>query len=405
MVLPYMTLYLTQKLHYSITNAGVVMAVYGMGAFVGTFLGGRLTDRIGFYYVQLVSLLFSGAALLTLQFITSFPLLCGSVFVFTLFGDAFRPANQTAIAHYSETENRTRAFSLNRLAINLGWSVGGGLGGLLASINYNILFWADGLTCLTAGLVLWFYLPVPKAPNHTPSIVPLQLNQPDAVSLDLPDQSLPGLQKSASISPYRDTLFIALVLCNTLYMLAFMQFFTMAPLFFKEKLDVPEQAIGLLLALNGLVIVFVEMALVYKLESQKRQKFHLIITGVLLEAVAFSVLALPGLVSLAVPGMSIALSFILIVTFSEMLVMPFLQSLIVERSKPATRGQYLAVYAMGGALAQTASPALGSQLVAHFGFSIHWLIIVGISLASAGGFWLLGSRLKHNEQRVILVDP
>ncbi|GAB4032210.1 MFS transporter [Spirosoma jeollabukense] len=391
MVLPYMTLYLTQKLHYSITNAGIVMAIYGLGAFVGTFLGGRLTDRIGFYYVQLVSLLFSGAALLTLQFITSFPLLCGSVFVFTLFGDAFRPANQTAIAYYSETENRTRAFSLNRLAINLGWSVGGGLGGLLASINYNLLFWADGLTCLTAGLVLWLYLPVPKVPGHNPTTAPIRSNQPDSTTSG---QSILTRQKLTSATPYRDTLFLTLVFCNTLYMLAFMQFFTMAPLYFKEKLDVPEQAIGLLLALNGLLIVFIEMALVYKLESQKRQKVHLITAGVLLEAVAYSVLALPGLVSLAVPGMSIALSFILIVTFSEMLVMPFLQSLIVERSKPATRGQYLAVYAMGGALAQTASPALGSQLVAHFGFSTHWLVVVGISLASAGGFWLLGRRLK-----------
>lgn len=404
MVLPYMTLYLTQKLHYSITKAGIVMAIYGMGAFVGTFLGGRLTDRIGFYYVQLVSLLFSGVALLTLQFITSFPILCGSVFVFTLFGDAFRPANQTAIAYYSETDNRTRAFSLNRLAINLGWSVGGGLGGLLASLNYNLLFWADGLTCLTAGIVLWLYLPVPKAkaPDHNTVIAPTKLNQPDSAT---PGQSILELQKSASATPYRDTLFLTLVFCNTLYMLAFMQFFTMAPLFFKEKLDVPEQVIGLLLALNGLLIVFIEMALVYKLESQKRQKVHLITAGVLLEAVAYSVLALPGLVSLAVPGMSIALAFILIVTFSEMLVMPFLQSLIVERSKPATRGQYLAVYAMGGALAQTAAPALGSQLVAHFGFSIHWLVVVGISLASASGFWLLGKRWQRSEQQAFLVDP
>lgn len=402
MVLPYMTLYLTQKLHYSITNAGIVMAIYGLGAFVGTFLGGRLTDRIGFYYVQLVSLLFSGAALLTLQFITSFPLLCGSVFVFTLFGDAFRPANQTAIAYYSETENRTRAFSLNRLAINLGWSVGGGLGGLLASINYSLLFWADGLTCLTAGIVLWLYLPVPKVPDPNLATVPATFNQPESTTSG---QSILALQKLASTTPYRDTLFIALVLCNTLYMLAFMQFFTMAPLYFKEKLDVPEQAIGLLLALNGLLIVFIEMALVYKLESQKRQKVPLITAGVLLEAVAYSVLAMPGLVSLAVPGMSIALSFILIVTFSEMLVMPFLQSLIVERSKSATRGQYLAVYAMGGALAQTASPALGSQLVAHFGYSIHWLVVVGISLASAGGFWLLGKRWQRSEQQALLVDP
>lgn len=113
------------------------MAVFGLGAFVGTFLGGRLTDRFGFYYVQLISLLISGTFLLALQFVVHFYALCGSVFAFTLFGDAFRPANQSAIAYYSEPETRTRAFSLNRLAINLGWAVGGGLGGWLAGINYS----------------------------------------------------------------------------------------------------------------------------------------------------------------------------------------------------------------------------------------------------------------------------
>lgn len=161
MVLPFLSIYLTQRLHFSVTNTGIVMAIFGVGAFVGTYLGGRLTDRFGFYYVQLLSLLVSGAALLTLQFITDFYVLCGSVFIFALLSDTFRPANQSAIAYYSDPETRTRAFSCNRLAINLGWAVGGGLGGWLASINYSLLFWADGLTCLTAGLVLWTYLPVP----------------------------------------------------------------------------------------------------------------------------------------------------------------------------------------------------------------------------------------------------
>lgn len=154
MVLPFLTLYLTQQLHYTVADAGIVMAVYGLGAFVGTFLGGRLTDRFGFYYVQLFSLMFGGVFLLLLQLVTNFYALCGSVFLFTLLGDSFRPANQAAIAHYSDPDTRTRAFSLNRLAINLGWAVGGGLGGWLASIDYSLLFWADGLTCLVASIVL-----------------------------------------------------------------------------------------------------------------------------------------------------------------------------------------------------------------------------------------------------------
>ena len=240
MVLPFLTLYLTQHLHYSVQDAGVVMAVYGLGAFVGTFFGGRLTDRFGFYYVQLFSLLFSGAFLLLLQFVTDFYGLCGSVFLFTLLGDAFRPANQAAIAHYSQPETRTRAFSFNRLAINLGWAVGGGLGGWLASIDYSLLFWADGLTCLAAGVVLWLFLPVPSDQSAPP-------NEPGTAETGL-----------VRWSPYRDTLFIAFVVCSALYFTVFMQLFSIVPLYFKQVLRMTERTIGLLMALNGLLIVVTE---------------------------------------------------------------------------------------------------------------------------------------------------
>ncbi len=386
MVLPFMTLYLTQQLHYSVTQAGTVMAVYGAGAFVGTFLGGRLTDRIGFYTIQVFSLLAGGMALILLQFVTDFYLLCGSVFMFTLLGDTFRPANQAAIAYYSDVETRTRAFSFNRLAINLGWAVGGGLGGWLASIQYNLLFWVDGLTCLAAGVVLWVYLPVP---TESPA-------DKQAGSLAGGAQTQPVLPHRL---PHRDPFFIAFVVCNTLYLIAFMQLFTMVPLFFKERLHISEGAIGLLMTLNGLLVVAIEMALVYTVEEQKRSKINLIVTGVLLTAVSYAVLALAGFqdyYSLSSAGPVIALLYILFVTFSEMLVMPFLQSFTVERASPATRGQYLALYAMGGALAQTAAPALGSLVVAGAGFPVHWLAISGISLVSAGGFWWLGRRLPSS---------
>ncbi len=150
------------------------MALYGTGAFIGTFLGGRLTDRFGFYYVQLISLFAGGVFLLGLQYVSNFYAICASAFTFTLLGDTFRPANSAAIAYYSQAENRTRAYSLNRLAINLGWSVGGGLGGYLASIDYSLLFWADGFTCIAAAAVLRFFfchhplLPRPARRPDTP---------------------------------------------------------------------------------------------------------------------------------------------------------------------------------------------------------------------------------------------
>lgn len=372
-MLPYLTLYLTQHLRFSVTQAGIVMALYGTGAFLGTFLGGRLTDRFGFYYVQLLSLFAGGVFLLGLQFVTNFYAICLSAFVFTLMGDTFRPANSAAIAHYSRVDNRTRAYSLNRLAINLGWSVGGGLGGYLAGIDYSLLFWVDGLTCIAASLFLWFFLPRPG-------------------KLDLPRQTTVQeantLVDSPLKSPYRDWYYLGFVGCTLLYAIVFLLIFSLVPLYFKQELQLNETQIGLLMAMNGLLIVFIEMALVYSIEQRfAHQRIRIISIGVILTGTSYALL-------LVTTWPVIALISMLSITVGEMLTHPFLQSFAVERSTPLNRGQYLALHSMAFALAQVTSPAIGSQIVAHTGFNTLWLTLVGVSLLSAAGFWWLDQHKK-----------
>ena len=145
MVVPFMTLYLTGK-GYSVAEAGFVFGLFGAGAFTGAWLGGKLTDRIGFYPVQLITLLGGGVLFIVLGQMKTFPLICVFTFAVSFINEAFRPANSTAIAFYSKESNRTRSYALNRLAINIGWSVGVAMGGLIADYNYELLFWVDGFT-------------------------------------------------------------------------------------------------------------------------------------------------------------------------------------------------------------------------------------------------------------------
>jgi predicted MFS family arabinose efflux permease len=146
MVVPFMALYLTDpdEMGFSIGKAGVVVGLFGAGAFCGAWLGGRLTDKIGFYPVQLITLTGGGILFMILGQMKTYPLICLFTFLLSFVNEAFRPANSTAIAFYSKEENRTRSYALNRLAINIGWAVGSGLGGFLAHINYELLFWVDG---------------------------------------------------------------------------------------------------------------------------------------------------------------------------------------------------------------------------------------------------------------------
>src|SRR6476661_2597809 len=139
MVLAFMTLY-CRHLGFTIEQGGLVVAIYGLGSVTGALAGGRITDKIGFYYTQFTALLCGGILFLVLGQMESYLSICICTFVLAMVNESFRPANAAAIAHYSTPENRTQSFSLVRLAINLGWGIGSALGGILAGINYHLLF-------------------------------------------------------------------------------------------------------------------------------------------------------------------------------------------------------------------------------------------------------------------------
>ena len=63
MVVPFMSMYLTQSKGLALTSAGTVLLIYGIGSIIGAWLGGRLTDRFGYHKVQFFSLFFRSFAL------------------------------------------------------------------------------------------------------------------------------------------------------------------------------------------------------------------------------------------------------------------------------------------------------------------------------------------------------
>jgi len=361
MVVPFMTLYLTSpEMGYSIGEAGVVFGLFGAGAFCGAWLGGRLTDKIGFYPVQLFALIAGGILFMLLGQMKTYPLICTFTFLLSFVNESFRPANSTAIAFYSKPENRTRSYALNRLAINLGWAVGSGLGGFLADINYELLFWVDGFTNIGAAILLWLLL---KPVNHTP---------PPKQKIDDP------LIQSA----YKDKTYLWFAFITMLFACCFFQLFNNLPVYFNKELNFSKPFIGLLMAANGIIIVLVEMVLIYKLEG-KRNNMIYITLGVFLVGVSFLLLNIPG------ASVAVAVSMILLVTFGEILSMPFMNSYWIARTQPSNRGQYAALYTMAWSAAQTLGPMGGAQLAEYSGFNVLWWTVGGLSILASIAFWKL----------------
>jgi len=354
MVVPFMTIYLTSpQMGYSIGQAGIVFGLFGAGAFLGAWCGGKLTDKIGFYPVQLITLIGGGILFMVLGQMKSYSLICLFTFLVSFINEAFRPANSTAIAYYSQPENRTRSYALNRLAINLGWAVGSALGGVLAHISYELLFWVDGVTNIGAAILMLLVIkPIkPVAKETTEETV-------DAVPA------------------HRDKVFMQFIFVTFLFASCFFQLFSNLSAYFRNELKLSEPFIGALMALNGILIALIEMALVYRLEG-KRRSLTYITAGVALCGLAFFMLNLP------LSAMVIAPAMIILVTFGEMLSMPFMNSYWIGRAHRSNRGQYAALYTMAWSAAQTLGPMLGAQLANTAGFMPLWWVLGGVCLLAA----------------------
>ncbi|MDB5126118.1 MFS transporter [Mucilaginibacter sp.] len=375
MVVPFLSIYCINQLHFSVVQAGYIMALFGIGSIFGAFTGGKLTDKIGFYDLQVITLLSGGILFIVLGYQRTFLTLGIGTFILSFCNEAFRPANSTAIAHYSSPENKTRSYSLNRLAVNLGWAFGGGLGGYLASINYHLLFWVDGCTNILAALMLLKLMP--RAAIKKSEVKPIQA----------------GPVSSA----YKDKTYLWFIFLSTIFGLCFFQFFIMEPVFYKLSWHFGERLIGFLLALNGLLIVAIEMVLINYLEG-KRHALIYIIWGVLITGFGFVLLnILPA-------GIATAILVVILVTLGEIMSMPFMNSFWIARTNNYNRGEYAALYTMSWSAAQILAPAIGSQVIYYGGFKSLWWLLGVLSLLTAGGYYLLYNNNKNPIETVAAED-
>lgn len=352
MVIPFLSLYLTQSRGFSLEQVGWILSCFGLGSVSGSWLGGKLTDSIGHYKTMAGSLIVSAFLFVLLQFPASFWSICVGIFLVMCAADAFRPAVFVAISAYSKPQNRTRSVTLIRLAINLGFSAGPAIGGLIiAKAGYSGLFWVDGLTCLIAGILLIKLLHPKKA-----------IENPKEVNLT-PQPVL------------RDKPYLIFIMAMVLFGFIFLQYFSTMPLYYAEGHHLEESQIGLLLGLNGLVIFLFEMPLIKFLESGKASATFHVIIGTFLTGLSFLVVNLTGWTGILVVGMLLA-------TVGEMIAFPFSNSFALARADKGRQGSYMAWYSIAFSLSHIFGHNSGMQLIDNFGFNFTWYTMAILAIVA-----------------------
>lgn len=359
MVVPFLSIYLTTQLGFTLAQMGWVLSMFGIGAIGGSVLGGWLTDKIGHFKVQTISLIGGGSMFFVLSQVEDYEVMLIAIFFVSLISEMLRPANQSSVASYAKPENVTRAFSLNRMAINLGFSFGPALGGILAGISYKWLFIADGLTCIAAGVVFFFYF----------------RNRKSNVQKHSEEHGAPKKRV------WRDYRFLVFVFLVVIYGTVFFQLFMTWPLYQRTVFQLPESQIGLLIGINGFIVFLFEMILVYVIGDRLKIN-RLIAAGSLLSASAFFFL-------FGFDAIWVLFAAVILISFSEILAMPFMATFTVTSSSLGNRGSYMGLYSMAFASAFVLAPAIGSYAIGTLGFTNWWFIAGCLATLNALAFYFV----------------
>jgi predicted MFS family arabinose efflux permease len=371
MVMLFLTKYLNEKMSFNLTEIGWMLVCIGIGALVGNWIGGKLTDKLGYYTIMLSSLFLTGFGIISLMFLYNFVEICVGLFVVTIFADAYKPAMYIAVSNFTDSKNRTRALTLVRLAVNLGIVTGPIIAGIiLQNDNYDMLFWIDGLTCVVAiSIFIWM---IDESKIYKARVV--LMNKKD-------------FNSTIKSKIKFDKNYIIFILASFLTALLFFQLFTTIPLYNSDKLKLTEIQIGMLLALNGLLIFLIEMPLISFLEKKKIDATKIIFFG--------SIFMTCGFLSLLIyKSILILVVSIFLITIGQILLFSFSNSFAFTRAKIGQEGKYMAFYAMSFSAAQIISPKVGFSMIDNYNYFYNWLLMGCIGIIGVYLYYVLDKNIE-----------
>jgi MFS family permease len=341
MVLPFMMLHLTRNLHFTAARAGLALSIYGVAALLCAPLTGRLSDQLGPLRILKFSFFAGAIAMWLLPLARTWEQVVVGLIALALTSEAFRPASLALVGELAGSSLRKQGFALNRLAVNLGMSVGPAVGGVLAALSFRSLFWVNGVTSFLAGAVL---IARPIRTSARPEV-----------------NRAAQIQQRGRLGPPRPLLYFLLALLPTV--MVFFQHQGTMPLYMVSELGLSEAAYGFMFTINTLIIVLFEVRLNGAMAHWPHQRA--LALGALLCGAGFGALALAR-------DLWTVAATVLIWTIGEMILFPVSAAYVTEIAPPERRGLYLGYYTMSFGLAFAIGPGAGAAIMQRYGSATLW---------------------------------
>jgi MFS family permease len=368
---PFFALYITSRFGVGMTQVGVLFSLFFLSSFVGSMIGGALTDRLGRRSMVIFSLLTTSISSVGMGLVGTLDAFFLVALVGGVFNEVGGPAYQAMVADLLPREKRAQGYGVIRVAFNLAVTIGPAIGGFLAARSYLMLFLSDALiSTITAGLV-YFTLPETK---------------PEPVEGSR-TESLAGTF-GGYLHVLRDAAFMGFLGASILMGLVYMNMGTTLGVYLRDVHGIAESGYGLILSLNAAMVVLLQFPITRRIEGLP--PMLVMASGTFLYALGFG---LYGLVS----SFALFLLAIAIVTVGEMLVAPVAQAVTATLAPEDMRGRYMAVFGFSFGIPFAVGPLLAGLILDNLNPNLLWLAAAILGTIAASLFLLLHNRIRIDE--------
>ena len=374
LVWPFLLIFASARLGLPLAAVGSLISIQAGAGMLASFVAGTLADRLGRKVVMLASLASNGVIYLLLVNAQGYPEFAVLMALFGMSNPMYQVGADAMLADMIPSEQRTEAYSINRIASNSGFALGPAIGGFLAATSYSLAFYGASIGFLSyAALVALRFR----------ETLPARRRSGDA---SLRSTVAPFAARRGYRVVARDRRFVAFTLLLSLGLIAPTTLWILLAVYAKANFGLPEYLYGWIPTINALMCVFAQ----YPVTSVTRRFSPLPVI-----AVGMGIYAI-GAGSVAVmssfPGFVLSM---VILTLGELIVVPVASKFVADLAPPDLRGRYMSVYWLGWAASRGAAPLIGGFVNDRIAPIAIWYVAFLIGAASTAGLAFLAVRSEN----------
>ena len=376
-------------------HAGLALAGLLVGRVFGTAVGGAIADRIGYRWA-IAGSMGVGAALIVALVHAPSPWVAIAIAAATgLAIQAYVPAAMAWLVELTPRNRQVMVFAINRLAFNVGATVGPLVAALLIAYSYDLLFYADAAASLGFCLIVLTLLPADRARGVSASEASPASAGSSASASGSPSAGSASAEEAGTgpgtRAGYRrvlaDTRFMLVTAGLFFTAIAYIQMSATLPLFVTGT-GHSERVYAFLLSVNGFVVIALEVLL-----SKWTQRLPV---GLPM-ALGMGLLSLGHLLYLPHGGLSLLVIATAVWTLGEVVAAPSMMAYPGLVAPPELRGRYIAAATVPQQLGYAIGPLVGVAAWQLWGSTV-WLI-TGASAALAAVLVVAGAGVRRTPAR------